>query len=175
MNTSARAYKKLKGSGAIADRKELVLRFFREIGGSGTSYDIIRHTESSTEFNDGESRYRFQQNILATVSDLNKDGLLKCTGEQINPSSGASVKFYEINQGDVVALPTVEKGYKKLYEEVRKELDIKTKLLAEAEASIEAYQTDSIQLEKLSEVYYDLREKGTPELIQKLWFRDNKR
>ena len=120
-STSAAAYRSIQASGALEDRKLLVTRLVREIGG-GTAFDLMNYVEKNVAFSDMESKFRFVQNIHATVSELTKEGVLKCTGTRINPSSNQAVKYYEINEGEILAQPNVEKGYKKRFEAAQAEL-----------------------------------------------------
>jgi hypothetical protein len=168
-DTSTKSYKKLAKSGGIEDRKARLMEFFREMGGEGTAFDMIRHIQSSVNFADDEARFRFVQNVHATVSDLAKEGVLKCTGVRVNPPTGAEVKFYEINEGDVVPVETVEKGYKKRFEALQVELVALTKRLATAESELSVYKNDSIKKDCLADVYYEARSKVDWNMILNLF------
>lgn len=165
-DTSVAAYRNLKASGKVEDRKEMVVALLREMGGSGTAFDIMRHVQKTTVFSDDESRFRFVQNVHATVSELTKDGVLKCTGTDVNPSTGQDVKFYEINEGDVVAQPQVDKGYKKRFEELSKEYYKLKQEHLQAQSRLQVMDTDSITKDTLADIFYQAREKNDWTMIQ---------
>ena len=163
--TSVLAYASLKQSGALENRAEMVMQFFEEIGGSGTSYDVIRHVEKKMDFLDGESRYRFQQSVLSTVSTLNREGLLKCTGMEANPGTNNMVQFYEINRGDIVPQPVFEKGYKKRYEAALEEIKVLKNQIASYGLTSEHL------LNKVADATQEARETGSFQALEKLYFK----
>lgn len=90
---------------AHTNQSDLVLQFFEEIGGYGTSSDIIRYAEESTIFQDVESRYRFQAQVYARVSELVDSGHLTWIEDTINFRNGGRIERYEINRGEIIPPP----------------------------------------------------------------------